>query len=70
MTNANNITWAFSYFVLLSLIFAVKVCPHVFLFQITVSMNYIIGTHGWLPYDRNISNYFTFIRDQTVTNPK
>uniref|UniRef100_A0A8C2NAX6 Neurobeachin like 1 n=1 Tax=Capra hircus TaxID=9925 RepID=A0A8C2NAX6_CAPHI len=37
---------------------------------ITVSMNYIIGTHGWLPYDRNISNYFTFIRDQTVTNPK
>eukprot|EP00073_Rattus_norvegicus_P038362 XP_008765397.1 PREDICTED: neurobeachin-like protein 1 isoform X1 [Rattus norvegicus] len=37
---------------------------------ITVSMNYVIGTHGWLPYDRNISNYFTFIKDQTVTNPK
>uniref|UniRef100_A0A452VAD7 Neurobeachin like 1 n=1 Tax=Ursus maritimus TaxID=29073 RepID=A0A452VAD7_URSMA len=37
---------------------------------ITVSMNYIVGTHGWLPYDRNISNYFTFIKDQTVTNPK
>ncbi|XP_058520854.1 neurobeachin-like protein 1 isoform X1 [Ochotona princeps] len=37
---------------------------------VTVSMNYIIGTHGWLPYDRNISNYFTFIKDQTVTNPK
>ncbi|XP_053514699.1 neurobeachin-like protein 1 isoform X1 [Artibeus jamaicensis] len=37
---------------------------------VTVSMNYVIGTHGWLPYDRNISNYFTFIRDQTVTNPK
>ncbi|XP_057608689.1 neurobeachin-like protein 1 isoform X3 [Chionomys nivalis] len=37
---------------------------------ITVSVNYIIGTHGWLPYDRNISNYFTFIKDQTVTNPK
>ncbi|ELW62717.1 Neurobeachin-like protein 1 [Tupaia chinensis] len=37
---------------------------------ITVSKNYIIGTHGWLPYDRNISNYFTFIKDQTVTNPK
>ncbi|XP_070436866.1 neurobeachin-like protein 1 isoform X1 [Equus przewalskii] len=37
---------------------------------ITVSMNYVIGTHGWLPYDRSISNYFTFIRDPTVTNPK
>ncbi|EGW06134.1 Neurobeachin-like protein 1 [Cricetulus griseus] len=37
---------------------------------ITISMNYVIGTHGWLPYDRNISNYFTFIKDQTVTNPK
>uniref|UniRef100_A0A667IIB2 Neurobeachin like 1 n=1 Tax=Lynx canadensis TaxID=61383 RepID=A0A667IIB2_LYNCA len=32
---------------------------------ITVSMNYVVGTHGWLPYDRNISNYFTFIKDQT-----
>uniref|UniRef100_A0A8C5LHT8 Neurobeachin like 1 n=1 Tax=Jaculus jaculus TaxID=51337 RepID=A0A8C5LHT8_JACJA len=37
---------------------------------ITISMNYIVGTHGWLPYDRNISNYFTFIKDQSVTNPK
>ncbi|KAH0621661.1 hypothetical protein JD844_023204 [Phrynosoma platyrhinos] len=37
---------------------------------ITVSVNCIVGTHGWLPYDRNISNYFTFLRDQTVTNPK
>ncbi|XP_006862088.1 PREDICTED: neurobeachin-like protein 1 [Chrysochloris asiatica] len=37
---------------------------------VTVSMNNIIGTHGWLPYDRTISNYFTFIKDQTVTNPK
>ncbi|XP_075385717.1 neurobeachin-like protein 1 isoform X2 [Tenrec ecaudatus] len=37
---------------------------------ITVSMNNVIGTHGWLSYDRNISNYFTFIKDQTVTNPK
>uniref|UniRef100_A0A8I3WF73 Neurobeachin like 1 n=1 Tax=Callithrix jacchus TaxID=9483 RepID=A0A8I3WF73_CALJA len=40
------------------------------LLKITISMNYVIGTHGWLPYDRNISNYFTFIKDQTVTNPK
>uniref|UniRef100_A0A5F8H4S1 Neurobeachin like 1 n=1 Tax=Monodelphis domestica TaxID=13616 RepID=A0A5F8H4S1_MONDO len=37
---------------------------------LVTSMNYVIGTHGWLPYDRNISNYFTFIKDQTVTNPK
>ncbi|KAB1278886.1 Neurobeachin-like protein 1 [Camelus dromedarius] len=37
---------------------------------VTISMNYVIGTHGWLPYDRNISNYFTFFKDQTVTNPK
>ncbi|XP_053138751.1 neurobeachin-like protein 1 isoform X3 [Hemicordylus capensis] len=37
---------------------------------VTASANCIIGTHGWLPYDRNISNYFTFLRDQTVTNPK
>ncbi|KAJ6665248.1 hypothetical protein lerEdw1_004297 [Lerista edwardsae] len=39
-------------------------------FLVTVSLNSITGTHGWLPYDRSISNYFTFIRDQTVTNPK
>ncbi|XP_074857149.1 neurobeachin-like protein 1 isoform X3 [Carettochelys insculpta] len=37
---------------------------------VTANLNCIIGTHGWLPYDRNISNYFTFIRDPTVTNPK
>uniref|UniRef100_A0A674JLI8 Neurobeachin-like protein 2 n=1 Tax=Terrapene triunguis TaxID=2587831 RepID=A0A674JLI8_9SAUR len=37
---------------------------------LVTSLNCIIGTHGWLPYDRNISNYFTFIRDPTVTNPK
>nr|XP_020665996.1 neurobeachin-like protein 1 isoform X2 [Pogona vitticeps] len=37
---------------------------------VTVSLNCIVGTHGWLPYDRNISNYFTFLKDQTVTNPK
>uniref|UniRef100_K7FGC5 Neurobeachin-like protein 2 n=1 Tax=Pelodiscus sinensis TaxID=13735 RepID=K7FGC5_PELSI len=37
---------------------------------VTASLNCIIGTHGWLPYDRDISNYFTFIRDPTVTNPK
>ncbi|KAK2529592.1 Nbeal1 [Columba guinea] len=37
---------------------------------VTASLNCVIGTHGWLPYDKNISNYFTFIRDTTVTNPK
>ncbi|XP_025903832.1 neurobeachin-like protein 1 isoform X2 [Nothoprocta perdicaria] len=37
---------------------------------VTTSLNCLIGTHGWLPYDKNISNYFTFIRDATVTNPK
>ncbi|KAL8183651.1 UNVERIFIED_CONTAM: hypothetical protein K2H54_048175 [Gekko kuhli] len=39
-------------------------------YLVTLSVNCLIGTHGWLPYDRNISNYFTFIRDPTVTNPK
>uniref|UniRef100_H3B2H2 Neurobeachin-like protein 2 n=1 Tax=Latimeria chalumnae TaxID=7897 RepID=H3B2H2_LATCH len=37
---------------------------------VTVSLSCLIGTHGWLPYDKNISNYFTFIKDPTVSNPK
>uniref|UniRef100_A0AAY4EZ49 Neurobeachin-like protein 2 n=1 Tax=Denticeps clupeoides TaxID=299321 RepID=A0AAY4EZ49_9TELE len=37
---------------------------------VTLSQNYLMGTHGWLPYDKNISNYFTFIKDPTVSNPK
>ncbi|XP_063285902.1 neurobeachin-like protein 1 isoform X1 [Pelobates fuscus] len=36
---------------------------------VTISQNLIIGTHGWLPYNKNTSN-FTFNKDQTVTNPK
>uniref|UniRef100_A0A673NCP6 Neurobeachin-like protein 2 n=1 Tax=Sinocyclocheilus rhinocerous TaxID=307959 RepID=A0A673NCP6_9TELE len=42
------------------------------LFQIcvTVSANGMIGTHSWLPYDKNIANYFTFTRDPSVSNPK
>uniref|UniRef100_A0A8C9L7Z7 Neurobeachin like 1 n=1 Tax=Pavo cristatus TaxID=9049 RepID=A0A8C9L7Z7_PAVCR len=32
---------------------------------VTASLNCVIGTHGWLPYDKNISNYFTFIKDTT-----
>uniref|UniRef100_UPI00398EFA2E neurobeachin-like protein 2 isoform X1 n=1 Tax=Pristiophorus japonicus TaxID=55135 RepID=UPI00398EFA2E len=37
---------------------------------VTVSVNGLIGTHGWLPYDKNISNYFTFTRDPIVSNAK
>ncbi|XP_044160987.1 neurobeachin-like protein 1 isoform X2 [Bufo gargarizans] len=37
---------------------------------VTISQSLIIGTHGWLPYDKNISNYFTFTKDQTVSNQK
>uniref|UniRef100_A0A8C1UJ32 Neurobeachin-like protein 2 n=1 Tax=Cyprinus carpio TaxID=7962 RepID=A0A8C1UJ32_CYPCA len=37
---------------------------------VTVSANGMIGTHSWLPYDKNIANYFTFTRDPTVSNPK
>ncbi|XP_043931342.1 neurobeachin-like protein 1 [Protopterus annectens] len=40
------------------------------LLKVTVSQNCLIGTHGWLPYDKSISNYFTFIKDPTITNPK
>lgn len=38
--------------------------------QVTVSQNCLVGTHGWLPYNKNISNYFTFIKDPTVSNTK
>ncbi|XP_045082156.1 neurobeachin-like protein 2 isoform X2 [Coregonus clupeaformis] len=37
---------------------------------VTVSSNGLIGTHSWLPYDKNIANYFTFTKDPTVANPK
>ncbi|XP_055065658.2 neurobeachin-like protein 2 isoform X2 [Misgurnus anguillicaudatus] len=37
---------------------------------VTVCANGMIGTHSWLPYDKNIANYFTFTRDSTMTNPK
>uniref|UniRef100_A0A671PR99 Neurobeachin-like protein 2 n=1 Tax=Sinocyclocheilus anshuiensis TaxID=1608454 RepID=A0A671PR99_9TELE len=37
---------------------------------VTVSANGMIGTHSWLPYDKNIANYFTFTRDPSVSNPK
>ncbi|XP_052812655.1 neurobeachin-like protein 1 isoform X3 [Mya arenaria] len=38
--------------------------------MVTVSAEGVIGTHGWLPYDKSISNYFTFDKDPTVTNIK
>ncbi|XP_060018110.1 neurobeachin-like protein 2 isoform X5 [Lagenorhynchus albirostris] len=50
--------------------------PHSFITQgsadllVTVSANGLLGTHSWLPYDRNISNYFSFSKDPTVGNPK
>ncbi|KAM9305247.1 neurobeachin-like protein 1 [Gastrophryne carolinensis] len=37
---------------------------------VTINQNLTIGTHGWLPYDKGISNYFTFTKDPTVTNQK
>ncbi|XP_072317552.1 neurobeachin-like protein 2 isoform X1 [Eucyclogobius newberryi] len=37
---------------------------------VTVSSNGLIGTHSWLPFDKNIANYFTFTKDPTISNPK
>ncbi|XP_053323151.1 neurobeachin-like protein 2 isoform X2 [Spea bombifrons] len=37
---------------------------------VTVSANGLLGSHGWLSYDRNISNYFSFTKDPTVSNVK
>uniref|UniRef100_A0A6I8PRN1 Neurobeachin-like protein 2 n=1 Tax=Ornithorhynchus anatinus TaxID=9258 RepID=A0A6I8PRN1_ORNAN len=37
---------------------------------VTVSANGLLGTHSWLPYDRTISNYFTFCKDPTVGNAR
>ncbi|XP_071415968.1 neurobeachin-like protein 2 isoform X2 [Pithys albifrons albifrons] len=37
---------------------------------VTVSANGVLGTHNWLPYDKNISNYFSFTKDPTVSNAK
>lgn len=38
--------------------------------QVTVSANGLLGTHNWLPYDRNIINYFSFSKDPHMSNPK
>ncbi|RXN00425.1 Neurobeachin-like protein 2 [Acipenser ruthenus] len=37
---------------------------------VTVSASGLLGTHSWLPYDKNIANYFSFSKDPTVSNPK
>ena len=38
--------------------------------QVIVTSTGILGTHGWLPYDKNISSYFTFEKDPTMSNLK
>lgn len=38
--------------------------------MVTISEGGIIGLHGWLPYDKSISNYFTFEKDPALSNPK
>lgn len=35
-----------------------------------MSANGLLGTHSWLPYDRNIINYFSFSKDPHMSNPK
>ncbi|EFB19185.1 hypothetical protein PANDA_000627, partial [Ailuropoda melanoleuca] len=37
---------------------------------VTVSASGLLGIHNWLPYDRNINNYFSFSKDATIGNPK
>ncbi|XP_076823781.1 neurobeachin-like protein 1 isoform X1 [Clavelina lepadiformis] len=38
--------------------------------MVTVSERGVIGLHGWLPYDRSITNYFTFEKDPSVGNSR
>ncbi|KAM9307763.1 neurobeachin-like protein 2 [Gastrophryne carolinensis] len=50
--------------------------PHSFMTQgspdmlVTVSANGLLGTHWWLPYDKNFSNYFSFTKDSTISSTK
>ncbi|KAJ8020057.1 Neurobeachin-like protein 1 [Holothuria leucospilota] len=37
---------------------------------VSISEQGIVGCHGWLPYDKSISNYFTFDRDSTLFSSK
>ena len=43
---------------------------YLFFLQITVSEEGKIGVHGWLPYDKTISNYFLFEKDPSITATK
>lgn len=38
--------------------------------MITITEDRIVGIHGWLCYDKSISNYFTFERDPSLANNK
>eukprot|EP00057_Strongylocentrotus_purpuratus_P026068 XP_011680542.1 PREDICTED: neurobeachin-like protein 1 isoform X2 [Strongylocentrotus purpuratus] len=38
--------------------------------MVTVTQKGVVGTHSWLPYDKSISNYFTFDRDSTLLSSK
>jgi len=38
--------------------------------QVVVSESGVLGTHGWLSYDKTNSNFFTFDRDPLMTSPK
>ncbi|UJR10639.1 hypothetical protein I4U23_014834 [Adineta vaga] len=33
---------------------------------VTVSINGVVGNNGWQPYDKSLSNFFTFERDPTL----
>ena len=38
--------------------------------QIGISESGSVGTHGWLPYDKSISNYFTFDKDPSLASTR
>lgn len=38
--------------------------------MVTITESGTLCLHGWLPYDKSISNYFTFEKDPTLDNVK
>lgn len=38
--------------------------------QVAVTESGIVCCHGWLPYDKNISGFYTFDRDLSMNNIK
>jgi len=40
------------------------------LLQVVVTQEGVLGTHNWLPYDKAITNFFTFERDPLMNNVK